>query len=83
MSHLFALKLQLEISLLLRTDIKSHTNGLEEIAMFVRQTPSAHDNPARSPIREDDAMLALERSIRGARPIIGFHDHHSLVRMNP
>ena len=36
MGHLFALKLQLQVSLLLRADIKSDTNRLEKISVLVR-----------------------------------------------
>ena len=82
MRHLFALELQLQVGLLLRADIKSDADRFQKISVLVRQTAPTHDDPARPSIGEDEAVLALESSVRGAGLIISRLDRRSFVRMD-
>ncbi len=60
MRHLFTLNLQLQIGLFLRADVDRHADEFQEISVLVRQTASAHDDPARLAVRQKEPMLRFE-----------------------
>src|SRR5262249_49607829 len=83
MRHFLALDLNLKRSLFLRTHIKCYANRLQEVSVLIPQTASAHDYPTRLAVRQQKAVLALERSTQGARTIVVSFDRSSFVGMNP
>jgi hypothetical protein len=83
MRHLFALNLHLKSCLLLRADIKRYPDCFQEISMFILQTASPHNYPTRLAVQQKKAVLAFERSMQGARPIVLGFDCGSFVGMNP
>ena len=60
MGQLLALVLQFQIGLLLRTDVDANADYFGKLSLFVLQTSSAHDHPARFPKGKHQPMLALE-----------------------
>jgi hypothetical protein len=77
--HFFALYLHLQSGLLLRTYIKRHTDCFQKIPVFISQTAAAHDHPTGLPIWQKKPMLALERSMQGARTIVFRFDRRAFV----
>ena len=66
MRHLLALDLQLKVGLFLRADIDCHADEFQKIAVLVLQTSSAHDDPARFTVRQNEPVLRFEKSERVA-----------------
>src|SRR5205807_5100046 len=83
MRHFFALYLDLQSGLLLRADIQSYSDCLQEISMFIPQTASSHNYPTRLAIWQKKAVLALECPMQGADTIVIGFDCCSFVGMNP
>src|SRR4029453_7488465 len=83
MRHFFALNLNLKRSLFLRTDIKCYPNRLQEGSVLIPQTASPHNYPTRLAVRQQKAVLALERSMQGAGTIVVCFDRSAFVGMNP
>ena len=82
MRHLFALDLQLKVGLLLRADIDRHADEFQKISVLVLQTPSAHDDPARLAVGQNEPVLRFEDSERSARVIERRVDRGSFIGMD-
>ena len=82
MRHFFALHLQVEIGLLLRANIDSHTNRFQDFAVLILQTTAAHDDPAHFAVRQKQAVLALELSMDRASAVVFGFNFFTFVRMD-
>ena len=82
MRHLLALDLQLKFGLLLGADVDGHTDQLEKIPMFIRETAAADDDPAGPAMRQNEAVFGFEGSMRRARAIESRVDRGPFIRMD-
>src|SRR4029077_6759308 len=82
MCHLFALYLQLEGGLLLRTAIDRHADKFQKTSVLVLQTPPAHDDAACLAVRQNESVLRFEDPVRSAGAIESGVDCGSFIRMD-
>src|SRR5262249_22051610 len=82
MGHLFALMLQLKISLLLCADVQSHSDRFQQVPFLIFQTAPAHNYPPHFAVGQKKTVLAFERPGKCARTIISCFDIRSLIWVN-
>src|SRR4029077_11887248 len=81
MRHFFALNLYLKGGLLLRANIKRHADCFQKVPVVILQTTPSHDYPTCLAIRQKEAVLALERRLQGAAPVVLRFNCCAFIRM--